>query len=107
MTGIDIGLFDYDRHNALYYFIMNADEHIYMRYGGRDATSPDAYLSLNSLEIALKLGLERHELYKQAKLEKQARPAPFFPTDIPLLKKKVLRRGRCVECHLIADYQKQ
>ncbi len=107
MTRIDIGLFDYDRHNALYYFIMNADEHIYMRYGGRDATSPDAYLSLNSLEIALKLGLERHELYKQGKLEKQARPAPFFPTDIPLLKKKVLRRGRCVECHLIADYQTQ
>ena len=59
MTNIDIGLFDYDRHNALYYFIMNADEHLYMRYGGRDARSADSYLDLDSLEIALKMGLER------------------------------------------------
>ncbi len=107
MTGIDIGLFDYDRHNALYYFIMNADEHIYMRYGGRDATSPDAYLDLDSLEVALKLGLEQHELYQQGKLEKQERPAPFFPRDIPLLRKDVHLRRRCVECHLIADFRTQ
>ncbi len=40
MTNIDIGLFDFDGYNALYYFIMNADEQIYMRYGGRDGTAP-------------------------------------------------------------------
>lgn len=107
MTGIDIALFDYDRHNALYYFIMNADEHIYMRYGGRDAASPDTYLDLSSLETALKLGLEQHELYKQGKVKKQERPAPFFPRDIPLLRQEIRRRGRCVECHLIEDYQLQ
>ena len=71
MKGVDIGLFDYDRHNALYYFVMNADEHIYMRYGGRDETSPDAYLDLESLEIALQLGLEQHELYRKGRIEKQ------------------------------------
>ncbi len=59
MKGIDIGLFDFDRHNALYYFIMNADEHIYMRYGGRDSESADAYLDLESLEVALEQGLEQ------------------------------------------------
>lgn len=106
MAGINIGLFDFDRHNALYYFIMNADEQIYMRYGGRDATSPVAYLNLNSLEIALKLGLEQHELYKQGKLENQKHSRPFFPRDIPLLLQNA-RRRRCVECHLIADYQTQ
>jgi hypothetical protein len=106
MTNIDIGLFDYDRHNALYFFIMNADEHIYMRYGGRDARSPDSYLDLDSLEVALTMGLERHERYKQGKLEKQTRPEPFFPRDIPGLKKEILPK-RCVECHLIADYKAQ
>ena len=106
MNGVDIGLFDFDRNNAVYYFIMNADEYIYMRYGGRDATSPDAYLDLDSIEIALQLGLEQHELYQQGKLEKQKRPAPFFPRDIPLLREE-MRRRRCVECHLIADYQTQ
>lgn len=107
MTGIDIGLFDYDRHNALYYFILNADEQIYMRYGGRDAASPDTYLDLNNLEVALRLGLEQHQLYQQGKLKQQERLAPFFPRDIPLLRQEMRRRGRCVECHLIGDYQLQ
>lgn len=106
MTGIDIGLFDFDRHNALYYVIMNADEHLYMRYGGRDARSPDSYLDLSSLEIALKVGLERHELYRQGKLDQQERPDPFFSREIPGLKKEILPT-RCVECHLIADYEAQ
>lgn len=106
MRGIDIGLFDYDRHNPLYYFLMNADEHIYMRYGGRDATRPDAYLDLASLEIALQLGLQQHELYRQGKLETQERPAPFFTREIPRLMEHTLR-GRCVECHLIADFRTQ
>ena len=53
MNGIDIGLFDYDRYNTLYFFILNADEHIYMRYGGRDQRSPTTYLDLESLELAL------------------------------------------------------
>lgn len=107
MTYVDIGLFDYDRHNALYYFIMNADEQIYMRYGGRDATSPTAYLDLNSIQLALELGLQKHALYKQGKIGKQIRPETLFPKDIPLLKQKVINRRRCVECHLIADYQTQ
>src|SRR5256886_10396643 len=39
MDNVDIGLFDYDRNNAIYFFILNADEQIYMRYGGRDSPS--------------------------------------------------------------------
>ena len=46
MDDIDIGLFERDWNNTLYYFMMNADEQIYMRYGGRDARSPDSYLNL-------------------------------------------------------------
>lgn len=107
MDGIDIGLFDYDRHNALYFFILNADEQIYLRYGGRDAEDAMTYLNLESLELALRAGLDRHELYSRGKLAKQQRPAPFYPEQITLLKKNELDRGRCVECHLIADYQAQ
>ena len=107
MDGIDIGLFDYDRHNALYFFIINADEQIYLRYGGRDAEDSMTYLNLESLELALRAGLDRHELYKQGKLAKEPRSAPFYPEQIALLKKNEINRGRCVECHLIADYQAQ
>lgn len=107
MLNIDIGLFDYDRHNAVYYFIMNADEQIYMRYGGRDGTRPDTYLNVDSFELALEMGLEQHLLYTTGKLPKTPRPAARFPRDIPLVKERIIKWGRCVECHLIDDYELQ
>lgn len=105
MDDIDIGLFEYDRHNTLYFFILNADEHIYLRYGGRDSRSPDSYLNLSSLELALEHGLELHRQYQQGKLKKAERPKPLFPREIPLLVERTIARNSCVECHLIADYQ--
>jgi hypothetical protein len=102
MRGIDIGLFDFDRHNALYYFIMNADEEIYMRYGGRDSESADTYLNLRSLEAALRKGLELHA--KDIEVE-QRKVESLYPRDIPMLANRTLRVNACVECHLIADYQ--
>ncbi len=105
MTGVDIGLFDYDRNNAVYYFALNRDEQIYLRYGGRDETGPEAYLNLESLELALAKGLELHQQFEQGELEKTARPESRFPAEIPLLKQEVVNWGRCVECHLIRDYE--
>ncbi|MCH7961281.1 MAG: hypothetical protein IIC49_03005, partial [Planctomycetes bacterium] len=69
----------------------------------RDADSPETYLNLDSLELALRLGLEQHEKYRKGELPKLPRPEPFYPRDIPLLKRVVIDAGRCVECHLIAD----
>lgn len=106
MDDVDIGLFDYDRYNTLYFFILNADEQIYMRYGGRD-TSQETYLSLESLELALAKGLELHEQYKAGKLPRTQRPAPAFPKDIPLLVERTFARNNCVECHLIGDFTLQ
>jgi hypothetical protein len=107
MAGIDIGLFDYDRHNSIYFFVLNADEQIYLRYGGRDAEDSGTYHDLNSIELAMRAGLQQHELYKAGKLAKQPRPAPRFPQESPSLKKEVIERNRCVECHLIGDYGAQ
>ena len=105
MDKIDIGLFDYDRHNTLYFFILSPDEQIYLRYGGRDDRAVDSYLSLESLELALAKGLELHEEWKAGKLPKKARPKPDFARNYPLLVERTVGRGSCVECHLIADYQ--
>jgi hypothetical protein len=107
MTGIDIGLFDYDRHNSIYFFAMNASEHIYLRYGGRDSADPNTYLDLNSLDLALQSGLRQHELYKTGKFVRQRRAAPFFQEQIASLKAQVIDQNRCVECHLIGDYSAQ
>ncbi|MCS7024306.1 MAG: PDZ domain-containing protein [Bryobacteraceae bacterium] len=107
LDDVDLGLFDYDRYNTLYFFLMNADEQIYMRYGGRDAQSPDTYLNLASLELALKKGLELHEQYKAGKLPRTERPKPVWARDFPLLVERTFARGQCVECHLVGDFQNQ
>jgi serine protease Do len=105
MDDIDIGLFDRDWNNTLYYFIMNADEQIYMRYGGRDSQAPDSYLNLSSLELALEQGLELHRRYQAGELKKAERPKPMFPRELPLLVERTFARHACVECHLIGDFQ--
>jgi hypothetical protein len=104
-TGMNIALFDRDWHNTIYYFVLNADEQIYLRYGGRDETAPDTYLNYDSFELALKLGLDQHEKWKAGELPAKPLPKPFYPDEIPLLKDEVMDQGRCVECHLIADYR--
>lgn len=103
LKGIDVGLFEFDRHNALYYFILNADEEIYLRYGGRDAKSAMSYLNLRSLEVALQKGLELHADKNWSPTD--PRPQKILPNEIPLLADRTIRRNACVECHLIADYQ--
>lgn len=105
MDDIDIGLFDRDWNNTIYYFILNAQEQIYLRYGGRDSRSPDNYLNLSSLELALEKGLDLHRRYQQGELKGTERPKPLFPRDIPLLMERTIARNACVECHLIGDYQ--
>lgn len=107
MDDIDLGLFDYDRNNTLYYFILNADEQIYMRYGGRDSNSPDTYLNLDSIELAMEKGLELHKQYQGGELKKAERPKPMFAKDFPLLVERTFARNACVECHLIGDFQNQ
>lgn len=103
MDQVDIGLFEHDRHNPLYYYLLNSNEQIYMRYGGRDSESLESYLNLDSLEVALAKGLELHA--RRDTLAQVARPAPDFAKNYSLLVERTIARGQCVECHLIGDYQ--
>lgn len=106
-SGMDIALFDRDWHNSVYFFIMNVDEHIYMRYGGRDEHDAHTYLDLDSFELALEAGLEEHAKYRQGAVERKPVSEPTYPREIDLLKKNVIDMQRCVECHLIEDYRTQ
>src|SRR4051812_49580896 len=51
MDDVDVGLFDRDWNNAIYFFVLNADEQIYMRYGGREPKEPGNYNSIDSLPV--------------------------------------------------------
>ncbi len=105
MDEMDIGLFDHDRYNTLYFFMLNAEEHIYMRYGGRDSSSPNKYLNLDSLELALEQGLAIHRRYLSGDWLPPQRPEQLLPDEIPALVEQTTAKGRCVECHLIGDLQ--
>ena len=106
-TGLNIALFDRDWHNSIYLFMMNADEHIYMRYGGRDEEDAHTYLDFDSFELALQAGLDEHAKYKRNGVPVKPVPKPKYPREITLLKEKVMDMGRCAECHLIEDYRTQ
>ena len=105
MDDVDVGLFDRDWNNTLYFFLLNADEQIYMRYGGRDSASPDTYLDLSSLELALQQGVELHRQYLSGGAKPVTRPKPIFPREIPLLVERTFKQRQCVECHLIGNFQ--
>jgi hypothetical protein len=107
MDDVDVGLFDRDWNNTLYFFALNGDEQIYFRYGGRDSESPDTFLNLASIELALAKGLELHQQYKDGRLAKTERPKPIFPKEFPLLVERTFARNACVECHLIGDFINQ
>ena len=105
MDDVNIGLFERDWNNAIYFFVLNADEQIYMRYGGRESQSPDTYNSLDSLRLALEQGLVLHQKYLKGALPRQERPKPAFPREMPLLVERTFAQHQCVECHLIGDFQ--
>src|SRR3954453_20750621 len=105
MDDVDVGLFDRDWNNTIYFFALNSDEKIYLRYGGRDSASPDTYLNIESLELALRQGLQLHEQYLSGALKLPERPKALYPREIPLLVQRTFAQRQCVECHLIGDFQ--
>ncbi len=105
MDNVDIGLFEHDRNNTLYFYLLNADEQIYMRYGGRDSRAAESYLSLDSLALAAAKGLELHKLYNEGKLPKTPRPKADSPRNYSMLVDRTFKANACVECHLIGDFQ--
>lgn len=99
MTGVNIGLFEFDPDSTVYCFAMNADEQIYLRYGGRDDASADGHLNGETLEIALERGLELNAKFKAGELAKTEKPAAKFPRDFPDIKNDEIAKKKCVHCH--------
>ena len=105
LDGINLGLFDFDRYNTLYFFALNADEQIYLRYGGRDERGFTSYLDLESLELALERGLELHRLHREGRFPAKPAPPARYARGMPVLRERTIESGRCVECHLVADLE--
>src|SRR6185369_4313571 len=77
VQGADLSLFEFDYDLTWAGFFLSADEVVYGRYGGRDATSDDGRLSLAGLKYAAERALERHAATPRA----AARGKPVFVED--------------------------
>jgi hypothetical protein len=101
---VDLNLFEFDYDLTWAAFFLNADEHVYGRYGGRDASGPDERISLDGLRHAMRAALAAHQRMPNAK--------PAAPRDRPLLAENYpaarrLRRGECIHCHQVYEFRRE
>jgi hypothetical protein len=95
----DLNLFEFDYDLTMMVFFLNADEHVYGRYGGRDATSADARQSLKGLRYAMQAALDTHCLHEPP-FEKPRRKEPRTIWQVSTAS----RSGRgCIHCHDVKE----
>jgi len=96
---VDLRRFEFDYDLTWYVFFLNADETIYGRYGGRDAASADARLSLKGLRYAMGRALEAH----------RAPPLPRPLTGRPQRAEDSIAARRhegCIHCHNVNELRR-
>lgn len=95
---MDLRVFDFDYDLTWYAFFLNADETVYGRYGGRDATSAEARLSLKGLRFAMSQALESHKNPPTSPLAGK----PVRAEDLAAAGK---HRG-CIHCHNVKEFRR-
>lgn len=99
LEGIDLNLFEFDFDLTMMIFLLNADEHVYGRYGGRDGKNADGRISVAGLRYSMNAALDAHRLQpKSSKTEAAAQPR--YIRDLT-----GGRRGGCVHCHQVNEFQ--
>lgn len=98
IAGADLGTFEFDYDLTWFVFFLNADETIYGRYGGRDATGAEARISLKGLRYAMDKALEVHK----------APPPAAKPGKPQLAEKYAAAKGHkgCIHCHNVNEFRR-
>jgi S1-C subfamily serine protease len=104
MRGADLNVFDFDFDLTWAAFFMTGHEHIYGRFGGRDAKSPDGYLTLSGLKYAMRSALtayRRDQAQKPRQISSAARSAEQYTGA------KRLKADTCIHCHQVYDFRRE
>jgi membrane-associated protease RseP (regulator of RpoE activity) len=89
-----LNLFEFDWDLTWAALFLNADGHIYGRYGGRDAHGPDTRNTLAGLRYALEAALTVH------RAKKDTAPAPTAPLILEKVPAyKGYAKNGCIHCH--------
>jgi membrane-associated protease RseP (regulator of RpoE activity) len=103
ISGADLHLFDFDYDLTWAAFFLSAHQHIYGRYGGRDARSAEGRLSLAGLKYAMRAALAAHRRAPFAS-PASATGKPLLVEDYPAAKQ--LRKGECIHCHQVYEFRR-
>jgi hypothetical protein len=103
MRGVDLDQFDFDYDLTWAAFFLNGRGKVYGRYGGRDAGSPDRYLTLAGLKAAMREALATHQ-----REPKQELPRPEKPprTVEQFAAARSTKAGECIHCHQVYDFRR-
>jgi hypothetical protein len=106
MRGVNLRVFEFDYDCTWFGFFLDADEHIYGRFGGRDSASPDTFLTEAGLQSAMTKALTLHNEKIKVKVEAQpndSRPVRRNrPEEYPSSQR--LKPGSCIHCHHVYDF---
>lgn len=97
LRGVDLARYPFDFDLTFAALLMNADGHVYHRYGGRDERGADTWLGLASLERVLAVTLDEHARYRPS--PQPAAKAPLVLEKVPAFVKR--DRGQCIHCHSV------
>ncbi|MAD80010.1 MAG: hypothetical protein CMJ50_04085 [Planctomycetaceae bacterium] len=103
MRGVDLTTFDFDYDLTWAAFFMNANEHIYGRYGGRDEGPADKGLSIEGLTYAMEAALAAHARDPNAqpkRLAKEVHSVDRFAAA------RRLKKDQCIHCHQVYDFDR-
>ena len=102
MADVDVGKFEFDFDTTFAVMVLNKDGQVISRYGGRDAASPESFITLPSLQKALQRSLTLHAKAKKGEVKLPAALKSRQAQSYPFIAKVA---ARCVHCHDVASAQ--
>lgn len=99
ITGLDLGVFEFDFDLSWAAFFLSADEVVYGRYGGRDAAGDMNRISLAGMRYAAGRALDQHKVGGKP----PERAAPMKAEDFKGYKAR--KGNNCLHCHQINTFR--
>ena len=104
MRGVNLNLFDFDYDLTWAGFFLSANEQMYGRYGGRNASSADGEMSLAGLRHAMAAALATHR-----RISNIGPASP--PTAVQTVEQYPAAQRRqadaCIHCHHVYDFRRE
>lgn len=104
MRGVDLRRFEFDYDLTWAGFFLQPDGRVLGRFGGRDAESPDKFLTLAGLKAAMSAALEAHRDRVDGDPPRDVAEDGIPSADLYPAAKR-LKAGACIHCHQVYNFR--